>query len=213
MNFASTNFLGAGNYTPAHTGALFNWTYPNGASPDYFIDDFNCPPIAPGNPVNNFAGCETAHAGNGCVGMHTYSLPSIQDTIPSYREYVQGELTQPLQAGRTYFLSLWVSSADYLRYISRIQVGFYTVAVNINTGLNLALPNANNVIYFDNVVPINQPAYGVNGWTNFTSTYTATGGELYFIVGNYFYDVNPSFPILSSNGIQIQIGNYNYCSG
>jgi hypothetical protein len=85
------------------------------ATPDLFNVTVYAPlPVSSGNWVrvpNNFAGYQQPKVGNGYAGIITHS-----GSIANYREYCVQPLLTPLQAGKRYRVSFWVSLGNYAGY-------------------------------------------------------------------------------------------------
>lgn len=165
------NWDNISNNTPADTCS----------TPDLFSTCNNSiavPGFAPTIGVpSNALGYQCPRTGEKYAGVITY------DPIGSYREYVQGQLSSPLQAGQTYCVSFYVSLADSMPYATdNIGVHF------ANTHQVWAAPC--NAPY----TPVGlTPQLNYNcvltdtEWVRLQWDYVATGGEQYIIIGN-FYD-------------------------
>lgn len=203
------------NYTgcpqgPSELDNANNWRDPftnvNGdtcSTSDFF---HACNPLgglAVGVPAN-ILGTEPAHTGDGYAGIILFEgfVPNLTscDYIPglssSWREYVEGELSQPLVAGQQYCVSFYVSLADGVKWASD-DFGVYfsntLVDVNCTTVQNSVLPFTPQLEYCDSAIT------ETNGWTRLQWTYVASGGEQFITIGNFKDDnsttvacVNPS---------------------
>lgn len=104
------------------------------------------------------------------------------EVLSEYREYLQGQLSAPLQAGQTYCVSFYISLAD--------SVPFATNNIGVHFANTHQVWNA----------PCSAP-YGTCGltpqlnytcvltnteWVKLEWNYTAVGGEQYIIIGNFF---------------------------
>ena len=154
------------------------WFSPSSGSPDYFN---SCTTSSFCDVPNNFFGVQNARTGNAYVHCVTYpsSLP--------LREYVTAQLSSQLVAGQVYDVSFYVSLQDN-SYRASNNIGAYISTTAPITATSLELPfvpqiNETNIINDD-----------VN-WTLINGTYTASGGEEYITIGNFYNDVSTSTAI------------------
>ena len=139
-------------------------------------------------------GNEPAHTGNGYAGIILYEGFALTGCTPifgsNWREYVEGELSSPLQAGQTYCVKFYVSLADNVKWATNdIGVYFSNSLININcTSVN------NSVLPFTPQLQYSGPDLtNSNGWTELSWSYTASGGEQYITIGNFKNDANTSY--------------------
>lgn len=141
-----------------------------GGSSEYFNACDN--PGFCGVPQNGFtyqhARTGQAYAGTGCY-----------ENLSEYREYIEGELTESLISGNEYCVSFYVSLSD--------SSTFGIDALGLYFTPNSLIMNA-WVVY--NVIP--QISNGVlniitdkSEWMKISGSFTATGGERFFTVGNF----------------------------
>jgi outer membrane protein OmpA-like peptidoglycan-associated protein len=126
----------------------------------------------PQNPM----GYQFAHSGTCYAGLFAFSHED-------YREYLQTPLTAPLEKGKRYIFSMYVSLADYSRtFIDQLGVCFLTDRVKYNSG---------NII--TNLTPVyikvdDEVGKDIKNWHRVTITYKAQGGESYLLLGSF--DIN-----------------------
>jgi hypothetical protein len=139
-------------------------------------------------------GNEPAYTGNGYAGIILYEGFALTGCTPifgsSWREYVEGELTSPLQAGQTYCVKFYVSLADNVKWATNdIGVYFSNSLINVNctSVSNSVLPYTPQLEYTGSDLT------NSNGWTELSWSYTATGGEQYITIGNFKNDANTSY--------------------
>lgn len=150
--------------------------------------------MATGVPAN-ILGNEPAHTGNGYAGIIMFegfvldlmSCNYVPGGSSNWREYVEGELSQPLVAGQQYCVSFYVSLADNVKWASS-DFGVYfsntLVKVNCTSVSNSVLQYTPQLVYCDSAIE------ETNGWTRLQWNYTATGGEQYITIGNFKDDNN-----------------------
>ena len=163
------------NYTwcPSGIGNLnlvSDWDIPNMSSPDYFNS------CAVGTwvfvPQNRF-GYQFAKTGQAYAGLVT-SQHAGNPQINSYREYVQCQLTQPLNAGVDYFFRAFVSGGDSSQYTSN-DFGVYFSNSHIQYSCPTVIPctlpftpqieNPSSNSLFDRI-----------NWVEINGNYIASGG-------------------------------------
>jgi len=123
----------------------------------------------------NAWGYEPAHSGNGYIGICTYKF---------YRPAI-GHLSQTLEAGKRYRISLYVSLCDSVIFAcNNFQVYFSdTIPVGF-------LPNGDPYLVFTHPVNANfhQDLKSKVGWTKLDTTFIATGNERWITLGNFLND-------------------------
>jgi OOP family OmpA-OmpF porin len=174
--------------------SIENWTSPNMNSPDYFHtcnNSVNQVVGIPANmwgyqfPPNNFE--------NAFVGVGVYY------TAVNGREYVTGNLSNPLEIGKSYIVSFRVSLGDSVKFATdKIGLFFHDTIIY-----------QNNIFYLD-FQPQIENAVGnyitdKTNWVLIEGIYVAEGGEKFITLGNFYpdslTDIIPtnSLPLGSSN--------------
>ncbi|MFN8117557.1 MAG: T9SS type A sorting domain-containing protein [Bacteroidia bacterium] len=127
-------------------------------------------------PKNRF-GDIYAKDGNNVVGFE--SVYNNSET----KEYLYQQLTAPLQAGKIYCLSFYVSRADRISYAIK-SIGAY-FSNNVQSTGGLGYINANPQV-------VNQSGFITDtiGWTQIQGCFTAVGGEQYITIGNFNSNAN-----------------------
>lgn len=125
---------------------------------------------------------------------------SIFGIPDEYKEYIQGHTTTPLVAGQTYCVSFYVSLADGCPYAVE-ELGVYFS--NTHYLRNACTQGARIA-----VTPHLENSCGVlsdtTNWVRLQWDYVATGGEQYFIIGNFRSSANTTVAPAGGNGF----GNY-----
>ena len=161
------------------------WWQPSRGSSDYFNACGSRDCQVPRNKM----GQQEAHSGDAYCGIYC-----SQET---YREYLQTELREPLEAGRRYRVSFWVSLADKspqavatlgaLLTSSRIEDSTWGILMDreardygdgtaqyIATYYDPQVMNPREVLLDDS-----------KGWTEVSGEFTAHGGERFLTLGNF----------------------------
>lgn len=176
------NFGGEGFFTDL-TGSWDNASNNAGgdscSSPDLFSA---CNPFVTNMP-NSILGYQVSHAGTRHAGIITY------EALDEYREYIQGHLSSPLVAGQTYCVSMFVSLANTMPYATN-NMGVYFSPTHY---LRDPCPGQTNSRI--NVTPqLNYTCSAITdttaNWFRLQWNYVATGGESYFIIGNFYNNAN-----------------------
>ncbi len=152
------------------------WSRASNGTTDYF----NSCSIAMGMP-KNFNGYQEAEFGEGYAGLYL-SAPN------NYREYLQGELEQPLVKGNKYKVSFYVSLADKSNFALR--------DIGVLFSQNKSKEDTRKVIkYFGNLRDNNHSSFAEirnwmyfgnkAGWTQVSTTIIAKGNEKYITIGNF----------------------------
>ena len=155
-------------YNSSHI-LIKDWYFPTAATPDYF----NRCSSGEASVPNNFAGISEPQSGNGYAGA------ILSGTEDEYREYLMGHLAKPLEKGKKYCVSYYVKLASFSKFaVDQLSFSFYDTEVK-NEFKNAigGVPTLNNQpgLFIDNTAEWKQMCY----------VYTAKGGELYFIIGNF----------------------------
>jgi len=149
-----------------------NWTQLNEGTPDYF----NTCSFKVGIPSNVF-GSQEARTGEGYCGMAIYS-PGQRN----YREYLSTKLTRPLATGEMVCLELYISSADFCKYVVD---GFGAVFSKDKVNQERAfVVNIKPQMENPHLHMLDESAE----WTLLSDVYQAEGGEEYLTLGNFKSD-------------------------
>jgi hypothetical protein len=126
-----------------------------------------------------------AHFGNGYGGIgvfaYNWSIPYPND----YREYIQGELSQPLVTGKCYYCQFWVKLFNYKNLYSYTAID--AISVYFSDTIPQKTPIDSMAMYFPSQIN-NQTGRIISDtlhWTMIADTFVAKGGEKYFTVGAF----------------------------
>ncbi|MBX2904290.1 MAG: SprB repeat-containing protein, partial [Chitinophagales bacterium] len=191
-NTNCANFGGEGfrqDLSPSWDNANSNAQGDSCSSPDLFSSCNIAFTNMPGGGMGAL-GFQYSRTGTRHAGFITY------DALGStYREYIQGRTSAPLVAGQKYCVSMYVSLADLVPYATN-NIGVYFS----NTQYMRDACTQGALI---NVTP--QLNYGCGAitdtsenWVRLQWDYTATGGEQYFIIGNFF---NNAGTVIQNTGV------------
>lgn len=130
----------------------------------------------------NFNGEQTSDFGKGYAGFYLYAPDN-------YREYLQAELTRPLEKGRTYQVSFYISLAERSDFaIKEFGVLFAKdkLAIPIKTELTKShwyRQKGNAYTYME--IGYTNFYSDTQGWTPVRTRFVAKGTEKYMILGNF----------------------------
>lgn len=133
-------------------------------------------------PINPF-GEQNPFNGNGYLGAYftNYTGGAGTDGYSGimWWEYVQGTLTQPLEANKTYKLSMELSLAEYSDLMIN-EVGAYFSSTPISTNNTAPLTVIPQCVF-------HKTAYYTDtiNWMHLETTFVATGDEEYIVIGNF----------------------------
>ncbi len=160
-------------------GFAANW---RGTAGDYF--NSNCQGYLVEVPYNvfgyQFPRTGTAYAGIYCTVVDTYYVHE------NVRDYIQGELTSPLLAGKYYCVSFYANQPNIERYATPIGYYFSLDSLAFNQYCLSVQPD-----YMDTSLLLLSDTLN---WTLVTDTFLANGGEKYLTIGNFWNDTTS--PIL-----------------
>lgn len=125
------------------------------------------------NTSGSMAGCTNPCTGNNYTGQIGYYTG-----CPNCREYLQSQLSSPMVAGTTYFLSFHTKLAPYARYGCN-RMGLYVSAAAPSQ------PSSNQPILVSPQIEGGMNTDKVN-WTQVSGTYVASGGENYVTIGIHY---------------------------
>lgn len=152
---------------PVGTQLVEGWKTPSLATPDYYNSDQS---TCDGFPV----ACARTGTGRGAIicGMQN-QLPGVRN----YKEYLQGELISPLQGGKEYAVSFWVS-LDCASPQTSTGIGAYFSNERVTQQNKERLPYKPQIISYQKITY-------EDGWTLINGTFIAKGGEKYITLGSY----------------------------
>lgn len=146
-----------------------HWTFPNKSASDYFN---KCSQKGAGIP-SNFAGNSQAKEGKAYAGA------ILSGSTFDHREYLQGELTEPMKPGKRYCISLYYKLASGSRFAID-QLGVYLsndhLAYNTKKEIKVQPQLSNPKGLFLN---------NTEKWEHFCRVYEAKGGEQFITIGNF----------------------------
>jgi outer membrane protein OmpA-like peptidoglycan-associated protein len=168
-----------GSYNYSASGKLApSWYSPSTGTPDLF----NKCSIGEAGVPENWAGRSNTYNGSGYAGIYGF----ISGRNTSYREYLQAELSSPLEAGATYLVEFYYRLSSNSKY-SIDRIGFL-------------LSDSAQRIQHDGVFPhkptyekITQAIYNpkTSGtWLRIAYSHIAKGGERFITIGNFSDDTD-----------------------
>lgn len=164
---------------------LPGWSSANTGTPDYYNQcswgDCDVP--------FNWAGESNAHSGVAYAGIYVWSRPN--KTPRSYREYVQGQLSEPLKKDKRYRIEFYFKLASYSVYTAD-RVGLML------SDTAFFQPNDQVIERMPALLWIGREPLTSGGWELVTGEYRAAGGERFVIIGNFFDNLNTQFSQLES---------------
>ncbi|MBV6405773.1 MAG: OmpA family protein [Flavobacteriales bacterium] len=150
------------------------WTSPTETTPDHF--SLRNDPGCWSHPGKRTGGRARPHGGEAMAGIKTWG----RGNTPTYwHEYLQVELTTPLEAGVRYVAECQVMRASFSNEASN-NIGLLLTSVPVRTRDCLPLyltPTVNE----DRVVR-------KGGWHKVSGVFEAVGGERFLLIGNFYGD-------------------------
>lgn len=160
--------------------SLPGWKSVHAGTPDYYNQcswgDCDVP--------FNWAGESNAHSGLAYAGIYLWNRPTSKPR--SYREYIQGELRQPLVRDKRYRIEFYFKLASYSVYtVDRIGLMLTDSTFN-KTGDQV-------IDQVPTLSVIRQEPITSGAWDRAQMEYVAKGGEKYVTIGNFFDNFNTQF--------------------
>ncbi len=159
---------------------LPGWKSASMGTPDYF----NQCSWGDSDVPFNWAGESNAHSGVAYAGVYVWSRPNKKPR--SYREYVRGELSEPLKQGKRYRIEFYFKLASYSVYTAD-RIGMIVTDTEIFQGDDQVI----------NMIPavtwVGREPLTSTGWEHISGEYKATGGERFVIIGNFFDNLSTQF--------------------
>ncbi|MGH1385041.1 OmpA family protein [Kordia sp.] len=163
------------------TGQLNNtiigWSTPNISTTDYFNYKSQ-------KSYNHYNGYQKPRSGTALTGIYVY-------TERNYREYVQGKLKETLEKGKKYTVTFYVSLAELsTKATTDIDILFTEEKLkkcfHVKHCEKQIKPKKATDKQFHKVEIDRERFYREKlGWTKISFTYTASGFENYFSIGNF----------------------------
>ncbi len=151
---------------------LPGWTSANNGTPDHF---HKCSTIHASVP-RSWAGKAEAFDGEGYAGIFTYLIAR-----DNYREYLQTELTKPMEEGKEYWVEFYYRLSEYSAYcIDKIGLLLSDSIVSVKHDRPIRVKPTLDVI------KKNALDYRTGEWEKAWMRYTANGGERFLIIGNFY---------------------------
>lgn len=161
----------SGYLTQGQVLKLPGWHSPTRGTPDYF----NTCSKWRSHPADNWAGISRDFSGEGFVGIIAF-MNGLD-----YREYIGAEFLQPMDSGVVYHLQFSFRLASYARISSgKLGLAVTKNKVSVLHDGQLDLKPAMLAMPDSGIVAT------TGLWQTVSADYTATGGEKFLYIGNFF---------------------------
>ncbi len=162
------------------SGYVKDWTT-YFSSPDYF----NTCDYYPLTPVSNIP----PKSGEGTVGVQFYQATSVNP----YREYLHGELINPLKKDTSYYLEFYVHRTEYSISIDQHSVHFSNTPITETP--------SDGILNLEPQITNQDGVLSDFEWVKVSGCFTAEGGESFLVMGNFTTDestdtIHPSPPFI-----------------
>ena len=148
------------------------WFNPTGTSPDYY---HLCEPLlAPANWI----GWQMPLSDSGYLGFYNYG-----SLAPNTREYIEGMLSAPLDSGIKYCVEMYLSLSDQSEAATG-NIGIYFSDTLIQMPLDSIGGTYLHYLPFTPQIEFQMVTDTAN-WVLVSDTFIATGGEQFFVIGNF----------------------------
>jgi len=153
-----------------------HWYTVNG-TPDYFHACASSP--LAGVPVNS-VGYKLPRTGSAYAHLGVYA-PTAEGAFPGYKEFMQTRLRSPLQAGRDYAVSFYVSLSDSSKQ------GIDGMGLYLSRDSLVTRPPGNDTLLRPQITNLGGKVLrDKTNWTRIAGIYRANGGEQYLTIGNFY---------------------------
>jgi gliding motility-associated-like protein len=201
QNLVRNPYMDSTNNCPAFLGdigACKYWFSPTSNTPDYF---HLCEPfLAPWNII----GWQMPRSDSGYLGFAAFYYYQ-----PNARDYVSGNLIRPLEAGKKYCFTYYISLSDSSNVaISNVGIYFSQNDPSILLDTNGA-PN----LWYMPYTPVYEPPRlqkDTSGWVGITGEFIAQGGEQFLTIGNFQPDINTHWDTIRPIPQFAGVGAYYY---
>lgn len=182
---------------------VLDWVKPTRGTTDFYHACSHYPGI--GVP-DNLTGYQFAQDGDGYCGLFLIATDDTLNNDGIYREYLSSRLKKPLEKGKQYCVSFYVSPAEKTSYGINIhyifgarQMGMYLSKDSI---FNYDPAFGSNVLPYTPQITAQTVITDTTRWQAVAGLYTAEGGEEWITIGNFNDDlhtrgmvlINPGFP-------------------
>lgn len=176
-----------------------NWRTPTGGTSDiWFLDSIqsnNC-----GQNLIRYQ--EKPHTGKYCAGMAVSTINVIGSRKP-YREYIQVNLSKPLEVGRIYYVEWYVMLQSRARYAANNMGAFFSTE---------PISRIENKDNFGDLLPytpqVNETKILLEQkkWVKISGCFEAKETYQYITIGNFYNDEQTSFVPVENNNLGV--GSY-----
>jgi Secretion system C-terminal sorting domain len=144
------------------------------------------------------------HTGNALVAACLYydkTMPIPAGATLKWRDYFQGRFHRPLETGKTYCVSFWLTFADYQAH-AHDMIGAYVDngKINARDTPGIEIIDVTPQVYTKTIQKDTQ------NWTRIEGTFVATGNETHITLGNFF----PNADVAVIKNIYGNPGQYSY---
>lgn len=168
------------------------WTDPTNATADLFD---TCSTSSSYDIPMNIVGYQNANTGHAYAGIVTYV-----NTITNAREYIQVQLLDSLDAGKTYYVGFYVSWAEGVQYAANgFSAYFSDTAISCGSCFLNYAPQFN---YNDTIIK------DTSSWVLMTGSFVAQGGEKFITIGNFNADDSTQNSLVNSGGVYVSAYYY-----
>jgi CHU_C Type IX secretion signal domain len=182
------------------TISVKNWFKPTNGTPDYYS---TCSQSQYAGLPSNLLGFTEPKEGTSCAGLlifHSNELDGFY--FYATREYLSVRLSGPLQAGHTYCVGMYVSTAERI-YGNELCHQYTLYHVYASNALGMSLTDSlyvdtlnRNTVFAQATTPLPQQAQveaqevmtDTTRWYLIQGSYTAQGGEEWLTIGNFKSD-------------------------
>ncbi|MFN8114485.1 MAG: T9SS type A sorting domain-containing protein [Bacteroidia bacterium] len=157
------------------------WFNPSNSTPDYINVCANTYtanyPLTSTIPLTCY-GYQFPKTGNAMVGIGVYKVPTVNDSVNYYSEYVAVKLNDTLKAGVCYYGEFYAVLADVCEFKTN-RLGMYLSQNSFTTSVGSFTNSIECQVQFDTTYYFTDTL----NWVKISSTFTAQGGETHLTIG------------------------------
>ena len=177
------------------------WNAPTNGTTDIFYTDSTNQNGCSVNTINRNIRPRT---GGFCAGLYTSAANSMNfnnlNGVPSYREYLQVRLKEPLVIGKIYYAEMYVTPREQSSLQSN-NIGFH-FSID-STRINEPIDNYGQLLPYKPQVFESAILTDFKKWYKVSGCFVATEAFQYLLIGNFFDDLHISFkPTIYKTGIE-----------
>ncbi|MEM9023693.1 MAG: OmpA family protein [Bacteroidota bacterium] len=167
--------------------SLSDWKTATETHPDLFNTAVE--PTCWAHPQKQSDGKQLPHTGNVMAGLSLLGLGGKKDNHVAWYEYVQVQLSAPLEPGKKYYAEVWVLLAEVATKASN-NLGMWFSDTLVNTRTRMPLCTTPHINHPDLLMTKG------NQWQKVSGVFEATSSMQYLVIGNFYNDLETTIKVV-----------------